>query len=206
MNSLAFLTCCLVFTYSCLSQEGFSGGWTVSLRVDEFSCIFEIMIIACPCIQYYFLLFLDSSRLQEFLCCLSLAGALSHHFFLLALYCWVPVEHSDPYLHLVLSFSFLFFLCIELLLCPPPLLCEHGRVSSAQDSADCLISASSHLPPAFPEDLPHLSPSHCLGTLPSISNFMPWPHIKISVKKHPVHAQGWHGTRHFRWASGYFML
>lgn len=147
MSSLIFLTFSLIFTYSCLSQEGFSGGWTVSLRVDEFSCMFEI-IIACPSIQYYFWFFLDSSRLQEYLlplpCWCSLPPFLSS----CPVYYWVSVEHSDPSLHLFSSFSFLpalhFSFFCALTCCFAPLPC---CVSTGAYTVHRIVQTASFLPP-----------------------------------------------------------
>lgn len=68
---------------------------------------------------------------------------------------------------------------------PPPLLCEHKNIYSAQDSADRLAS-----PSCLPGRSTPALPPHCPGALPSTSNFMPWPHIKLDVKKLPCQCQG----------------
>lgn len=173
MSSLVFLTFSLIFTYSCLSQEGFSGGWTVSLGVDEFSCMFETMIIACPSIHILTLPWLQQTpgvSLLPLPCWCSLPPFLSSCPILLSLCLTLwSLSASVPFLLFPSSTSLLFLLCIDSLLCPPPLFCEHRSGWSAQNNADCLTSASSPLPPAFPADPPQLSPSHCPLLFPALA-------------------------------------
>ena len=210
MSSLVFLSFSLVFIYSCVSQEGFSGGWTGSLRVEEFSCVFEIMIIACPSIHYFFLTlpWLQQNpgvSLLPFPCWCSLL-----QFFFL----FYTVGSSQSMFNSVNpicicsspSLSFwhftVFLLSIALLLVSHPLCSMNSGVRIVHR----IVQTASHLPRTFPADPPQRFPPPLPGGSSQHQQFHAMPHIKLHVKKRPVSAKGWHVNEHCRWGSAHFML
>lgn len=131
-----------------MSQEGFSGGWPASLRVEEFISVFEIKVTACPLFTIIsdspltpadsksifvdFSLLMLSARISFFLpYIVSSSQSVFNSSIPISISSLLPLAAVD------LSFFRPLTCCFF-----PLLLCEHSSIYSAQDSADLLRSPS----------------------------------------------------------------